>query len=153
MQSASAFLVEDEALIRMMIVEMLVGHRTVAKAGSIQTAELLARTTVFDLAVFDINVVGFNIAEIVAARGLPFIFVSGYGRPAGQVQGQAGTAQAILDFRLCDRDQFGSERHAETATRMNKLLGVTIASLTGRRYLAFGAFMAAQFRPQAGSDD
>ena len=38
------------------------------------------------MAVFDINVAGFNIspiAEIVAARSLPFVFVSGYG-PAGR---------------------------------------------------------------------
>jgi CheY-like chemotaxis protein len=88
MQGASVFLVEDEALIRMMIVEMLeeLGHRVVAEAGSIQTAEPLAHTSIFDLAVFDINVAGCNIrpiAEIVAARGLPFIFVSGYG-PAGR---------------------------------------------------------------------
>jgi CheY-like chemotaxis protein len=84
------FLVEDEALIRMMIVEMLeeLGHRVVAEAGSIKTAESLARTSEFDLAVFDINIGGFNIspiAEIVAARNLPFVFVSGYGlagRPA-----------------------------------------------------------------------
>jgi CheY-like chemotaxis protein len=87
MKGASIFLVEDEALIRMMIVEMLeeLGHRIVAEAGSIEAAEPLARTSVFDLAVFDINVAGFNIspiAEIVAARGLPFVFVSGYG-PAG----------------------------------------------------------------------
>jgi len=88
MQGVSIFLVEDEALIRMMIVEMLeeLGHRVVAEAGSIQAAEPLARTSVFDLAVFDINIAGFNIspiAEIVAARGLPFIFVTGYG-PAGR---------------------------------------------------------------------
>jgi CheY-like chemotaxis protein len=88
MQGVSIFLVEDESLIRMMIVEMLeeLGHRVVAEAGSIQAAEPLARTSVFDLAVFDINIAGFNIspiAEIVAARGLPFIFVTGYG-PAGR---------------------------------------------------------------------
>jgi CheY-like chemotaxis protein len=80
----SIFLVEDEALIRMMIVEMLEerGHRVVAEAGSIRDAQPLARNSVFDLAVFDINVAGFNIspvAEIVAARGHPFVFVSGYG--------------------------------------------------------------------------
>jgi CheY-like chemotaxis protein len=84
----SVLLVEDEALIRMMIVEMLeeLGHRVVAEAGSIKTAEPLARTSEFDLAVFDINIAGFNIspiAEIVAARSLPFVFVSGYG-PAGR---------------------------------------------------------------------
>jgi CheY-like chemotaxis protein len=88
MGGKSVFLVEDEALIRMMIVEMLdeLGHRVVAEAGSIEAAEPLARTSVFDLAVFDINVAGFNIspiAEIVAARSLPFVFVSGYG-PAGR---------------------------------------------------------------------
>lgn len=84
MQGASVFVVEDEAMIRMMIVEMLeeLGHRVVAEAGSIRTADPPARTAAFDLAVFDINVAGSNIspiAEIVAARGLPFIFVSGYG--------------------------------------------------------------------------
>ena len=84
---ASVLLVEDEALIRMMIVEMLeeLGHRVVAEAGSVEAAEPLARTSAFDLAVFDINIAGFNIspvAEIVAERGLPFVFVSGYG-PAG----------------------------------------------------------------------
>jgi CheY-like chemotaxis protein len=84
MQSLSIFLVEDEALIRMMIAEMLeeLGHRVVAEAGSIYDAEPLARTSAFDLGIFDINVGGpiiTPIAEIVAARGLPFVFVSGYG--------------------------------------------------------------------------
>jgi CheY-like chemotaxis protein len=88
MGGKSVFLVEDEALIRMMIVEMLqeLGHRVVAEAGSIETAEPLARASVFDVAVFDINIGGFNIspiAEIVAVRSLPFVFVSGYG-PAGR---------------------------------------------------------------------
>jgi hypothetical protein len=50
-------------------------------------AEPLARTSVFDLAVFDINIAGFNIspiAEIIAARNLPFVSSAGMGRPAGQ---------------------------------------------------------------------
>jgi CheY-like chemotaxis protein len=84
MPGASVFLVEDETLLRMMMTEMLeeLGHKVIAEAGSIQTAEPLARTSTFDVAVFDINVAGSNItpiAEIVAARGLPFVFVSGYG--------------------------------------------------------------------------
>jgi len=83
-QGLSVFLVEDEALIRMMIADMLeeLGHRVVAEAGSIDKAEPLARNSAFDLGVFDINVGGpiiTPIAEIVAARGLPFVFVSGYG--------------------------------------------------------------------------
>ena len=84
MPGASVFLIEDEALIRMMIVEMLeeLGHRVVAEAGSVEAAGPLARSSAFDLGVFDINVGGFNIspiAQIVDRRGLPFIFVSGYG--------------------------------------------------------------------------
>jgi CheY-like chemotaxis protein len=87
MHNLSIFVVEDEALIRMMVIEMLeeLGHRVVAEAGSVQAAAPLARTCIFDLAVFDINVAGSDIspiAEIVAARGLPFVFISGYG-PAG----------------------------------------------------------------------
>ena len=68
----------------MMIAEMVeeLGHRVAAEAGNIDAAEPLARTAEFDLGILDINVEGFNIApiaEIIAARGLPFLFVSGYG--------------------------------------------------------------------------
>jgi CheY-like chemotaxis protein len=58
------------------------GHRVVAEAGTVGAAEPLARTLDFDLAILDINVGGTNIAPIagiLAARRLPFIFVSGYG--------------------------------------------------------------------------
>jgi CheY-like chemotaxis protein len=88
MNGLAIFLVEDEALIRMMIVEMIdeLGHRVIAEAGSVHQALPLASNSIFDLAVLDINVGGFNIspvAERVAARGLPFVFVSGYG-PEGK---------------------------------------------------------------------
>jgi CheY-like chemotaxis protein len=68
----------------MMTAEMLeeLGHRVVAEAGSISVAEPLARTAEFDLALLDINIGGTNItpiAQIIADRGLPFMFVSGYG--------------------------------------------------------------------------
>lgn len=83
-KSAAIFLVEDEVLLRMMTAEMLeeLGHRVVAEAGSISVAEPLARTAEFDLAVLDINIGGnaiTPIAQIIADRGLPLIFVSGYG--------------------------------------------------------------------------
>lgn len=68
----------------MMTAEMLeeLGHRVVAEAGTIRAAEPLARSAEFDLALLDINVGGHNIApiaQIIADRELPFIFVSGYG--------------------------------------------------------------------------
>ena len=77
-------LVEDEAIIRMMIAEMVeeLGHRVVAEAGDIREAERLATAAQFDLAILDINVNGDSIlpvAEIVARRNVPFVFASGYG--------------------------------------------------------------------------
>jgi CheY-like chemotaxis protein len=84
MPEASIFLVEDEALIRMMLAEMVeeLGHRVVAEASDIVTGQTLAETAIFDLAILDINIAGdiiTPIAEIIDRRGLPFIFVSGYG--------------------------------------------------------------------------
>lgn len=78
------FLVEDEALIRMMIADMVVelGHRVVAEAGSIEAAEPFARSAQFDLAILDINLAGkniFSVARIIDNRSLPFLFASGYG--------------------------------------------------------------------------
>jgi CheY-like chemotaxis protein len=86
MPEASIFLVEDEALIRMMLAEMVeeLGHRVVAEAGDMAAGQALAETAIFDLAILDINIAGDMItpvAEIIDRRGLPFIFVSGYGPP------------------------------------------------------------------------
>jgi DNA-binding response OmpR family regulator len=83
-RQTSIFLVEDEALIRMMLAEMLkeLGHRVVAEAGRIEEAQRLAQTAEFDLALLDVNVGGHNIApvaECLEKRELPFLFVSGYG--------------------------------------------------------------------------
>jgi CheY-like chemotaxis protein len=84
MLQASVFLVEDEALIGMMLADMIeqLGHRVVAEAANIQDGQTLAQTADYDLAVLDINIGGHRIdsvAEIVDRRGLPFFFVSGYG--------------------------------------------------------------------------
>ena len=83
MRQAAILLVEDEALIRMMLVEMLeeLGYRVEAEAGSIEDARVLAETATFDLAILDVNLRGRNIepvAEIIERRGLPFIFMTGY---------------------------------------------------------------------------
>jgi CheY-like chemotaxis protein len=82
--SASIFLVEDEALIRLMLAEMMseLGHVVVAEASNIEIAQRLAETADFNLAVLDISVAGCNIwpvAETIERRGLPFLFMSGYG--------------------------------------------------------------------------
>lgn len=82
--TASILLIEDEALIRMMLVEMIeeAGHSVVAEAGDIEKGAALAAGAEFDLAILDINVGGDSIepiASAIAGRGKPFFFVSGYG--------------------------------------------------------------------------
>ena len=84
MRRASIFLVEDEVLIRMMLVEMIqeIGHKVVAEAGSVNQGRSLAETEKYDLAILDINLQGISVqsvAELVKGRGLPLLFLSGYG--------------------------------------------------------------------------
>jgi DNA-binding response OmpR family regulator len=84
MMTKSFFLAEDEALIRMMLADMVeeLGHRVAAEAGTIDKALSLAGNCEFDVAILDVNLDGANIApvaEIIAARNIPFLFVSGYG--------------------------------------------------------------------------
>jgi CheY-like chemotaxis protein len=81
---SSVFLVEDEVLIRMMVVGMLeeLGHRVAADAGDIEEAMKLAGSAEFDLAILDVNIKGrviSPVAELVKARNRPFIFATGYG--------------------------------------------------------------------------
>ena len=84
MKCASVLIVEDEVLIRMMLVEMveLLGHKVIGEAGRIEEGQSLAETQEYDLAILDINLQGFNVrpvAEAVRSRGLPLLFLSGYG--------------------------------------------------------------------------
>jgi DNA-binding response OmpR family regulator len=84
MKQASILLVEDEALIRMMLAEMVeeLGHRVIAEAGCVDDGRSLAEIEGYDLAILDINLQGANVrpvAEVVKGRGLPLFFLSGYG--------------------------------------------------------------------------
>ena len=57
------------------------GHRVVGEAGCIRDACLMAEMTEFDLAMLDVNLGGHRVgpvAEIIARRGLPILFVTGY---------------------------------------------------------------------------
>jgi len=87
MGKLSLFLVEDEALIRMMMAEMVeeLGHQIVAEAGSVREGLPLAETVEFDLALLDVNLGGESVAPIaitIERRGLPFLFVTGYASTA-----------------------------------------------------------------------
>src|SRR5712664_4421643 len=70
------------------------GHPVVAEAGNIEVGQALAETAIFDLAILailDINIAGriSPVAEIIHRRGLPFVFVSGYG-PEGRPKAFSG---------------------------------------------------------------
>jgi PAS domain S-box-containing protein len=76
-------LVEDEALVAMMIQECLTecGHAVVGPIGRAAEALVAAREGDFDAAILDINLgdgMAYPVAEILSARGVPFVFVTGY---------------------------------------------------------------------------
>jgi DNA-binding response OmpR family regulator len=83
-KALSVFVVEDEAMIRMMLTDMLeeLGYRVVAEAGDVEEGATLAQSANFDLAILDVNLRGkliTPVAELIKARRLPIIFATGYG--------------------------------------------------------------------------
>ena len=76
--------VEDEWMIRMLLEDMLgeLGYTVAAEAARIDEALEAAKTADFDVAILDVNLNGQTIApvaEVLAARGTPFVFATGYG--------------------------------------------------------------------------
>jgi CheY-like chemotaxis protein len=76
--------VEDEFLIRMLLEDMLtdLGYELAGVAGRVEEAAELAKTRDFDLAILDVNLDGhdvYPVADLITQRGLPFMFVTGYG--------------------------------------------------------------------------
>ncbi|MDE2472831.1 MAG: response regulator, partial [Bradyrhizobium sp.] len=85
MSGLKVLLVEDEATVRTAIADMLraMGHSIAAEAGHMREAMAFARSGEFDLAVLDLNVGGqmiFPVADLIQTRGVPFIFMTGYGQ-------------------------------------------------------------------------
>jgi CheY-like chemotaxis protein len=80
-------LVEDEVLITLLLQDMLLDLECeIADApASLNDALSAARTGAFDLALIDLNLHGkltYPVADILKARQIPFIFVTGYGAAA-----------------------------------------------------------------------
>lgn len=90
--------VEDEALIAVMIEDMLaeMGSEVAGPATTIEEALRLARSEALDGAVLDVNVRGQRIdpvAEVLMARGIPVLFATGY----GEVKLASGAAATVID--------------------------------------------------------
>jgi CheY-like chemotaxis protein len=76
--------VEDEMTIALLIEDMLtdLGHEVVGLAMRLPQAMELAATAIVDLAILDVNLDGrmsFPVADLLSARGVPFVFATGYG--------------------------------------------------------------------------
>jgi CheY-like chemotaxis protein len=78
-------IVEDESMVAMLIEHIVaeLGHRVIATAATLDAAtEAIAGASV-DFAILDVNLCGrssFPVAELLAARKIPFVFATGYGR-------------------------------------------------------------------------
>jgi CheY-like chemotaxis protein len=108
---ARVLVVEDEYLIRMLLEDMLgeLNYELAGAVGSLAEASELAAKGDFHAAILDVNLDGaeiYPVADILARRGLPFVFVTGYGeaslaenyrgRPALQKPFQAEQLKAVL---------------------------------------------------------
>lgn len=76
--------VEDEMSIVVVIEDTLMelGAEIVGPTAWLDTALQLAKEAAIDLAVLDINIQGgstYPVADILAERGIPFVFCTGYG--------------------------------------------------------------------------
>jgi len=78
-------LIEDETMVSFLIEEMLerLGAATIRHAAGLETGLTLVAAKLPDLAILDVNIGGetvFPIAERLEAAGVPFVFITGYGR-------------------------------------------------------------------------
>jgi CheY-like chemotaxis protein len=78
------FIVEDEALVLMVLEDSLTGLGCDVVASALYLDEALAKAGEhsFDVAILDANLGGQSVgpvADLLAGRGIPFIFASGYG--------------------------------------------------------------------------
>lgn len=79
--------VEDEMLVSLLIEDVLTDEQCtiVGPFDQIKDALDAARTEPLDLAVLDVNIAGakvYPVAEVLAARRIPFLLLSGYGQNA-----------------------------------------------------------------------
>ncbi|WP_374448937.1 response regulator [Stella sp.] len=82
---ARILIVEDEAMIAMLLEDMLeeMGCRVVATAGTLDEAmAAVGAEPALDLAILDVNLGGaetYPVADLLRRRGIPYIFSTGYG--------------------------------------------------------------------------
>jgi CheY-like chemotaxis protein len=78
-------IVEDEPIVALSLQDVLddLGFDVVGPAFRAAGALELARTEAIDAAILDVNMAGetsYGVAEALRARGIPYLFATGYGR-------------------------------------------------------------------------
>lgn len=86
LQGLKVLVVEDETLVAMLLEDMLQDHgcEVAGSASRIAQAKELIEDPSMDIqaAILDVNLAGepsFPLAELLAAKGVPFVFATGYG--------------------------------------------------------------------------
>ena len=79
--------VEDEMLVALLVEDILAeaGCIVIGPFARVRDALAAVKTEVVDLALLDVNVAGekvFPVAHALEKRGVPFLFVTGYGQDA-----------------------------------------------------------------------
>jgi CheY-like chemotaxis protein len=113
--SPRILIVEDEMMIAMLLEDLLrsYGCTVVGPVARVKSAVELASSEPIDAAILDLNIAGdavYPVADALAARGIPFLFVTGYqaraitqpyqGRPTLQKPFRPQTLKQTLDAIL-----------------------------------------------------
>ena len=82
--TARVLIVEDESLLLMLLEDLLpdMGYEVAGSAATVDEALASLEHLQVDLALVDVNLGGtesFPVADALAARGIPFLFTTGYG--------------------------------------------------------------------------
>src|SRR5262245_29681351 len=78
-------LVEDESMVALLLENMLaeLGHEVVGPVARLDEAVEMAHGQALGVALLDVNLNGkeiYPVAEALAAREIPFVFITGYGK-------------------------------------------------------------------------
>src|SRR5215210_1959482 len=116
-QKRRVLVIEDEALVTMLIEDMIhdSGAEMVGAASTLTDALALARDAQADVALLDLNLKGvlaYPVADVLRERGMPIVFTSGYG--------SAGLTERFQDCPILDKpfDQHSLEHAIETVLRL-----------------------------------
>jgi CheY-like chemotaxis protein len=79
-------IVEDEMFVAILLEDMLseLGYKVAGMASRVANALPLVDALDFDFAILDVNLAGemsFPVADLLAEKGVPYLFSTGYGRP------------------------------------------------------------------------